>query len=65
MALKAAKAGEGTEIIRNLSDPRYQGMTKMQYFIKSSNGRTSTVHYVKDPKTNELMDFKFTKHSID
>lgn len=33
--------------------------------IKSKNGNDSVVHYVRDPKTGELMDFKFKKHSTD
>lgn len=27
--------------------------------IKSANGNDSVVHYVRDPKTGKLMDFKF------
>ncbi|MEB0207261.1 hypothetical protein [Pseudomonas sp. CCC3.1] len=37
----------------------------MELKIKSKNGRDSVVHYVKDPKTGKLMDFKFKKHSND
>jgi filamentous hemagglutinin len=40
-------------------------MEKWQYKIKSEGGRDSVVHYVRDPKTGKLMDFKFTKHSVD
>jgi hypothetical protein len=31
------------------------------YRAKSKNGNDSVVHYVKDPKTGKLMDFKFKK----
>jgi hypothetical protein len=65
MALDAAKNGEGQTIIRDLGDPRYKGMDKMELKVKSDAGRDSVVHYVKDPKTGEVMDFKFKKHSID
>ena len=64
MTLKAARTGKGWPIIKDLADPRYKGMTKMQYSTRSANGKTSAVHYVKDPKTGMLMDFKFTTHSI-
>jgi hypothetical protein len=65
MALDAAKQGEGKVIIKNLGDPRYKGMEKIEYKVKSANGRDSVVHYVRDPKTGKLMDFKFKKHSGD
>jgi RHS repeat-associated protein len=63
MALEAAKKGAGTKIIDNLNDPQFKGMEKWEYKVKSSNGADSVVHYVKDPKTGNLMDFKFKKHS--
>lgn len=65
MTLKAAQAGEGKPILKDLNDPRFRGMTKMEYKVKSANGRDSVVHYVLDPKTGKIMDFKFKKHSID
>ena len=40
-------------------------MDKIEYKIKSGNGKDSVVHYVRDPKTGEKMDFKFKKHSTD
>ncbi|MDR9754992.1 RHS repeat-associated core domain-containing protein [Pseudomonas sp. SZMC_28357] len=63
MTLNSAKAGEGDVIIKNLNDPLYQGMEKLELKIKSQNGRDSVVHYVRNPKTGERMDFKFKKHS--
>jgi len=65
MTLEAAKRGEGEMKIKSLKDPQYQGMKKMEYKTKSAQGKDSVVHYVKDPKTGKLMDFKFKKHSTD
>ncbi|WP_038466427.1 hypothetical protein [Candidatus Odyssella acanthamoebae] len=65
MALEAARRGEGKRIIKNLNDPLYKGMEKMEYKVKSATGKDSVVHYVRDPKTGKLMDFKFKKRSID
>ncbi|RMV60639.1 Adhesin/hemagglutinin, HecA protein [Pseudomonas syringae pv. pisi] len=65
MALEAAKAGAGDVIIRNLGDEAFKGMDKIEYKVKSADGKDSVVHYVRDPKTGTLMDFKFKKHSID
>lgn len=64
MTLDAAKRGAGEKIIDNLGDPRFKGMEKWQYKVKSKSGKDSVVHYVRDPKTGNLMDFKFTKHSV-
>lgn len=63
MALEAAQKGAGTKIIDNLGDPRFKGMEKWEYKVKSANGADSVVHYVRDPATGQLMDFKFKKHS--
>jgi hypothetical protein len=65
MALEAATKGAGRRIIKDLDDPRYSGMEKWEYKVKSANGRDSVVHYVRDPKTGKRMDFKFKKHSGD
>jgi RHS repeat-associated protein len=65
MALGAAQSGAGTKIIDNLGHPKFKGMEKWEYKVKSSEGRDSVIHYVRDPKTGELMDFKFKKHSND
>jgi len=65
MALRAAQQGQGNVIIRNLNDSRFRGMEKVELKIKSANGRSSVVHYVRDPKTKKLMDFKFKRHSVD
>jgi len=59
MVLDAAKQGKGVKIIDNLSDPKFKGMEKWSYTEKSSSGARSEVHYVRDPSTGELMDFKY------
>ncbi|WP_269768126.1 hypothetical protein [Vibrio gazogenes] len=38
MALKAAQEGEGNVIIKNLNDPKFEGMEKMELKVKSANG---------------------------
>jgi hypothetical protein len=42
----------------------FKGMTKMSYSETSANGVLSEVHYVKDPRTGALMDFKFKPSTI-
>ena len=63
MVLDAAKQGKGTKIIDDLGDPKFKGMEKWSYSEKSASGLRSEVHYVRDPKTGELMDFKFKHHA--
>lgn len=65
MTLEAAKQGQGKVIIDSLNDASYKGMQKMQLKTKSNQGRDSVVHYVRDPETSNMMDFKFKKHSTD
>lgn len=68
IALDAAQKGAGKLIIKGLGDPRYKGMEKWEHKVKSkSEGsvNSSVVHYVRDPETGELMDFKFVKHATD
>jgi hypothetical protein len=59
MVLDAAKQGNGLKIIDNLGDPAFKGMEKWSYGETSANGLRSEVHYVLDPNTGQLMDFKF------
>ncbi len=40
-------------------------MEKWELKTKSAEGRDSVVHWVRDPKTGILMDFKFKKLSTD
>jgi hypothetical protein len=65
MTLEAARKGAGNKIIDNLGDPEFKGMEKWEYKVKSADGKDSVVHYVRDPKTGELRDFKFKRHSTD
>ncbi|MDZ4313832.1 MAG: hypothetical protein U0989_03565, partial [Azonexus sp.] len=65
MTLSAAQSGAGVKIIDNLGDQRFLGMEKWEYKVKSAEGNDSVVHYVRDPDTGELMDFKFKKRSTD
>ncbi len=60
--LDAAKQGKGQKIIENLGDPQFRGMEKWSYGETSASGLRSEVHYVRDPKTGKLMDFKFKHH---
>ena len=57
--------GPERKIIDNLGDEQFKGMEKWEYKVKSADGLDSVVHYVRDPKTGELMDFKFKKHRPD
>jgi RHS repeat-associated protein len=63
MALDAAKQNGGTVIMTNMRDPRFSGYDKMEVKVKSDNGHVSVVHYVRNPVTGEIEDFKFKKHS--
>jgi hypothetical protein len=40
-------------------------MEKWEFKVKSAEDRDSVVHYVKDPKSGEMSDFKFKKQSGD
>ena len=57
--LEAAKRGEGMKIIDKLGDPCFKDMEKWQFVTKSAQGVQAVVHYVRDPATGKLMDFKF------
>ncbi len=64
MVLDAAKRGKGDPLWNvELNDPRFKGMEKWSYGEKSAKGLNSEVHYVRDPITGELMDFKFKHHA--
>jgi len=62
MVLDAARQGKGDKIMDNLSDPNFKGMEKWSYGETSATGLRSEVHYVRDPGTGKLMDFKFKVH---
>jgi hypothetical protein len=63
MTLAAAQKGAGSKLIDNLGDDRFKGWEKWEYKVKSAEGRDSVVHYVRDPASGNLMDFKFKKSS--
>lgn len=63
MVLEAAQNGAGQTIIRNLGDARFLGMDKCSYAVRSEAGLLSEVHYVRDPVTGNLFDFKFKHHA--
>jgi RHS repeat-associated protein len=63
MVLDAAKRGKGDMIIKNLNDPQFKGMEKWSYGETSGAGLRSEVHYVRDPATGKLFDFKFKHHA--
>jgi len=51
--------------MENLSDPMFKGMEKYEFKVKSQQGRDSVIHYVRNPETGEILDFKFKKRTID
>lgn len=63
MTLDEAKKGAGERILKSLDDPAFKGMEKWELKVKSASGNDSVVHYVRNPRTGELLDFKFKKHS--
>ncbi|WP_161998078.1 RHS repeat domain-containing protein [Silvanigrella paludirubra] len=66
MTLEAAKRGDevGKHLDKiKMNDPRYKDMQKMAVHIESKAGKKTELHFVKDPKTGNLMDFKFKTHS--
>jgi hypothetical protein len=68
MSLEGAKRGEGDVLIsaEDMNDPKYAGThDKYEYVVKSTDGKTTVVHYVKDKETGELSDFKFKNHGED
>jgi len=62
-AMENAKSGLGEKLDLKMTDPRYDGMHKMEYKFDANNGNQSVVHYVRDPVSGKTMDFKFHKHS--
>jgi YD repeat-containing protein len=62
LAMDEAQAGAGQKIMDNLNDPRYKGMEKWQHVHQNPDGTNTVVHYVRDPVTGNLMDFKFKEN---
>ena len=46
------------------NDPYWKNHPKMEYVVKSENGKTVVVHYWHDPKTGVISDFKFKNPPI-
>jgi RHS repeat-associated protein len=59
LTMQEAKGGAGEVVIKNLSDPRYKGWEKLQHVHRNSNGTNTTIHYIRDPNTSVITDFKF------
>lgn len=63
MTMNAAKNGAGRQIMsaKPMADPRYagQGYQKWEYTTRAASGNKTSVHYMKDSKTNFTWDFKF------
>ncbi|RWU03949.1 DUF6443 domain-containing protein [Pedobacter chitinilyticus] len=57
-ALAEAEAGMGRNLNLKLGDPRYQGWEKWHHSV-GPKGSKSVVHYLRDPQTGFLTDFKF------
>jgi hypothetical protein len=57
-ALSEAQQGMGRNLNLKLGDPRYQGWEKWHHSVGPKGGK-SVVHYLRDPKTGLLTDFKF------
>lgn len=45
--------------MEGLHDPRFKGFEKLEHHHTTAGGEYIEVHYVKNPKSRELMDFKF------
>ena len=59
LALDEAKGGAGRKIMDGLNDPNFKGMEKWSHYRRNPDGTSTEIHYVRDPKTGKLMDFKF------
>ncbi len=55
---RSAQSGLGRNLNIRLGDPRYQGWEKWHYSVGPKGGK-SVVHYLRNPKTGFLTDFKF------
>jgi len=57
-ALTEAQAGMGRNLNIKLGDPTYQGWEKWHHSV-GPKGSKSVVHYLRNPQTGFLTDFKF------
>ena len=54
-----AIGGSGKKIMDGLNDPNFKGMEKWQHVHRNPDGTNINIHYVRDPVTGKLLDFKF------
>jgi len=63
IAMQEAKAGAGKEIIpaNKIGDPRFAGgdWAKFEFVHRAPDGTNYTIHYMKNLRTGEMVDFKF------
>jgi len=64
MVQDAAYKGAGKKLDIDIKDPKFPNHDKWEYSEKSSEGVTSTVHYMKDRDTGEISDMKFMNHGL-
>jgi hypothetical protein len=61
--MQEAKAGVGREIIpaNKIGDPRFAGgdWAKFEHVHRAPDGTNYTIHYMKNLRTGEMVDFKF------
>jgi len=58
LSMDEAKGGAGRKIMDGLSDPKYGGMEKWQHVHRHPDGTNTVIHYVRNPATGKLTDFK-------
>ncbi len=50
----------------DIDDPKYKNThDKYEYKVESADGKTSTVHYMKEKSTGKKTDYKFKNHGND
>ena len=60
LTLEEAQSGQGKQIMAGkTNDPHWQGWEKWQHSHRLPNGQNITIHYWRNPTTNELTGFKF------
>ena len=59
LSMDEAMGGAGKKIMDGLNDPKFKGMEKWQHVHRNPDGTNTVIHYVRDPATGNLLDFKF------
>ena len=59
LAMDEAMGGAGKKVMSGLNDPKFKGMEKWQHVHRNPDGTITVIHYVRDPATGNLLDFKF------